>query len=114
MASKSETIDYLVGQIAGAGIVYARKMFGEYGVYCDEKMIALVCDDQLFIKPTTGGKAYLQEYEEGLPYPGAKPWILIPEDQWDDVLWLTELVRITAAELPPPKPKKPRKSKSVR
>ncbi|MBM4400051.1 MAG: TfoX/Sxy family protein [Candidatus Cloacimonetes bacterium] len=111
MASKSETIDYLIGQIAGAGIVNARKMFGEFGVYCDEKMIALVCDDQLFIKPTAGGKAYLQEYEEGLPYPGAKPWILIPEDQWDDAIWLSELVRITAAELPPPKPKKPKKSK---
>jgi len=111
MASKSETIDYLIGQIAGAGIVNARKMFGEFGVYCDEKMIALVCDDQLFIKPTAGGKAYLQEYEEGLPYPGAKPWILIPEDQWDDAIWLSELVRITAAELPPPKPNKPKKSK---
>jgi TfoX/Sxy family transcriptional regulator of competence genes len=27
-------------------------MFGEYGVYCDEKFVALICDDTLFVKPT--------------------------------------------------------------
>ena len=109
MATKAEIVDYIVGQIAGAGNVYARKMFGEYGVYLDDKMVALVCDDQFFIKPTEAGKEYLVEYEEGLPYPGAKPWILIPEDQWDDEQWLTELVRITAPHIAPVKKKAKKK-----
>lgn len=105
MATKAETAEYLVSQMLGLGNVYARKMFGEYGVYCDDRMFALICDDQLFYKPTAAGKAFLEEYEEGMPYPGAKPWLLIPEDQWDDALWLTELARITLPEVIPVKKK---------
>ncbi len=109
MSTQQSTIDYLLGQIDGAGAIQAKKMFGEYGVYCDGKMIALVCDDQLFLKPTEAGRNYLQEVEEGLPYPGAKPWFYISEDKWDDVLWLTELIRVTVPEVPAPKPKKPKR-----
>lgn len=111
MATKAETADYLVGQIKSAGEVYARKMFGEYGMYCDGRMIALICDDQLFIKPTVSGRNYLDNVEEAPPYPGSKDWFLIPEDNWDDEVWLSELVRITTAEVPLPKPKKPRQKK---
>lgn len=106
MGSKQETVDYLLTQIKDAGEVRAKKMFGEYGVYCDEKMIALVCDDQLFLKPTEAGKTYLGDFEEAPPYHGAKNWILIPEDNWDDSFWLTQLIRITVPEVPLPKPKK--------
>ncbi len=111
MATKQATVDYILEKIAGAGITSGKKMFGEYGLYCDGKVVALVCDDQLFIKPTQAGKDFWGEYEEGQPYPGAKPWILIPEDDWDDGLRLAELVRRTAAELPLPAPKKPRQPK---
>lgn len=89
-----------------AGEVSAKKMFGEYGIYLEGRMIALVCDDLLFIKPTEAGKAFLVSPEEGQPYPGAKLWFLIPEDEWDDKQKLTELLRVTVAELPLPKPKK--------
>jgi DNA transformation protein len=52
MASKQSTVEFILGQAANAGEVLAKKMFGEYGIYCDQKIIVLVCDDQLFIKPT--------------------------------------------------------------
>ncbi len=110
MASKQDTVDYILGKIQDAGEIYARKMFGEYGVYCDGRMIALIADDQLFIKPTEGGKSFLGDFEEAPPYPGAKSWLLIPEDDWDDSLALSELVRITTAEAPLPKPKKSKKA----
>lgn len=106
MASKQETVDYILGQIQNAGAIRALKMFGEYGIYCDEKMVVLVADDQMYVKPTEAGKAYLGDYEEAPPYPGAKNWLYIPEDNWDDALWLTELIRITTVEVPLPKPKK--------
>ena len=102
MASQQTTVDYIVEQIAKAGRVSARKMFGEYGIYCDDKMVALVCDDQLFIKPTTSGRAYVGDVTERPPYKGAKPCFLIPGDQWEDADWLAELVRLTTAELPMP------------
>ncbi|RJT43728.1 TfoX/Sxy family protein [Legionella taurinensis] len=55
MSSKQSTIDFILEQITNAGTVYAKKMFGEYAIYCDDKVVALVCDDQLFVKPTTAG-----------------------------------------------------------
>lgn len=106
MATKKEIADYLVDQFQAAGEVYARKMFGEYGVYCDGKMVALISDDRLFIKPTVSGKEYLEEPEAAPPYPGAKDWYLISEDYWEDAAWLCELMRITTLEVSPPKPKR--------
>src|SRR5687768_3043631 len=77
MASDRKTVDFIVEQIAGAGVVSARPMFGEYGVYCDGKMVAIIGDDQLFLRPTSGGRAFAAEAEEVSPYPGAKPHLLI-------------------------------------
>lgn len=86
-------------------------MFGEYAIYCNEKVVALVCDDQLFVKPTTAGKAFVTNYIESPPYPGAKPYLLISGEMWEDSEWLVELFKVTASELPLPK-KKPRKKKN--
>ena len=41
MATLQRTIDFIIEQISDAGVVSARKMFGEYGIYCDGKMVAL-------------------------------------------------------------------------
>lgn len=109
MASKQATVDFILKQIAGAGIVSAKKMFGEYGMYCDGKIVALVCDDQLFVKPTLAGERFMGQCIEGLPYPGAKPWFLIPSEKWNDCIWLAQLIKVSSAELPLPKNKKAQK-----
>lgn len=106
MASRQSTIDYILDQTAEAGTVHAKKMFGEYALYCNNKVIALVCDDQLFVKPTTAGKAFIADYVEGIPYPGAKPYLFISAELWDEQEWLANLFKITALELPTPKKKK--------
>jgi TfoX/Sxy family transcriptional regulator of competence genes len=111
MASKQSTVDFIIDQLASAGMVSAKKMFGEYGIYCGEKMVALVCDDQLFVKPTPKGMAFLGEYVEEAPYPGAKPCFLIPGERWDDRDWLSQLITITAAQLPAPKKKAAKKAR---
>ncbi|NLF52771.1 MAG: competence protein TfoX, partial [Leptolinea sp.] len=59
MGTRKETVDYLLEQMSGAGMLTARKMFGEYAIYCEGKIVALVCDDQLFIKPTAAARAFL-------------------------------------------------------
>jgi len=105
MASRQSTVDFIVEQIADAGFVSARKMFGEYGIFCDGKIVAMVCDDQLFFKATAGGKAFIGTVVEASPYPGAKPCFLISGDRWEDREWLSNLVKISAAELPLPKKK---------
>jgi TfoX/Sxy family transcriptional regulator of competence genes len=109
MASQQSTVDFILDQISDAGNVSARKMFGEYGVYCDGKMAALVCDDQLFVKPTIGGRNLLKHVTEASPYPGAKPCFLISAEMLDDRDALTELIKVTTRELPAPVEKKKRK-----
>jgi DNA transformation protein len=109
MASSQRNVDFLLEQIAGAGTVSARKMFGEYGIYCDGRLVALLADDRFFVKPTDAGREFLGEPKLSAPYPQAKPWYLVAEEQWDEREWLARLIAITAAQLPLPAPKKPRK-----
>jgi TfoX/Sxy family transcriptional regulator of competence genes len=104
MASDPTLVEYLLDQMRDAGHLVSRKMFGEYAIYCNDKVVALVCDNQLFVKPTPKGKVHLEVVVESPPYPGAKPYFLI-EDRLDDREWITALIKITAEELPDPKQK---------
>ena len=108
MASDRHFVDYVCDQIGAAGKVSFRKMFGEYAIYCDGKVVALVCDNQCFVKPTAAGRALLGAVTEAPPYPGAKPHYLLA-GQLDDAALMARLVRLTAAELPAPKPRQRRK-----
>lgn len=109
MASNKETLIFILDQITGVGDVSAKKMFGEYAVYCNNKVVALVCDDMLYVKPTSAGRSFIGDVDEQPPYPGAKNYYLISGDLWEDKEWLSELIRITQEELPLPKPRKARK-----
>ncbi|MGE5622672.1 MAG: TfoX/Sxy family protein [Bacillota bacterium] len=105
MASDPDFVEYVCDQIAGAGAISSRKMFGDYAIYCNGKVVALVCDNQFFLKPTDGSRAAVGRVVEAPPYPGAKPYFLI-EDGLDDREWMANLVRITEREVPMPKPRK--------
>jgi TfoX/Sxy family transcriptional regulator of competence genes len=111
MASTQKTVDYILEQIAGAGEVSARKMFGEYAVYFGEKTVALVCDNELFVKQTDAGRELLPDCVEKPPFSGAKPWFFISGELWEDGNWLTKLIKVTAAQLPEPAAKKPKKKR---
>jgi len=108
MASSQEFVDFVAQQFDNGLEVTVRKMFGEYGLFCDGKMFGMICDDQFFVKPTEGGRAFLGEVVEAPPYPGAKPSFLIQE-RLEDREWMTELARITTRERPLPKRKAPRR-----
>ncbi len=109
MASNPEFVEYVADQLSDAGNITYRKMFGEYGMYCDGKIFALICENQLFIKITDAGRQLAPELEMAPPYDGAKDYFLI--ENIDDREFLTSFVMETCKELPMPKPKKPRKKK---
>lgn len=106
MATQGSTVEFIIGQLAGADDISAEKMFGEYGIRCNGKIVALVCDDQLFVKPTAPGRKLAGGAAEAPPYPGAKPSLLIGPDRWDDAGWLTTLIQVTADALPSPQGKR--------
>ena len=108
MASDQKFVDYILDQIDISGQVTCKKMFGEYGLYFDNKLFGLVCDNKLFIKPTLSWRQFIENIVEEPPYPGAKPSFLVSE-KLDDRDWLKKLVRVTVAELPEPKPRQNKK-----
>jgi TfoX/Sxy family transcriptional regulator of competence genes len=106
MGTSKSTMDFLLDQLSGVYQVSAKKMFGEYCLYLADKPIALVCDDQLFIKPTSAGRGLISKVIEGYPYPGAKPHFLVTADLWEEREWLGRLIQVTANKLPQPKLRK--------
>lgn len=111
MATEASFAVYVCDQLSDAGGISARKMFGEYGIYRHGKIVALACDNQLFVKPTPAGEAVLGTPTWGAPFPGAKPFFNV-SDLLDDTQMMVRLIEATDAALPAPKKKMP-KAKAV-
>ncbi|MBR5085601.1 MAG: TfoX/Sxy family protein [Muribaculaceae bacterium] len=107
MASSSDFVQYVADQCSGAGEIVTKKMFGDYGIYCDGKIFGLICDDCFYLKPTEAGRALLRSVEMRPPYDGAKDYFFISDV--DDSDYLAQLVKATCNELPEPKAKKRKK-----
>jgi TfoX/Sxy family transcriptional regulator of competence genes len=104
MASNIDTVHFICDQAGLGPRLTFRKMFGEYALYLDGKVIALVCDDQLFLKPTPEGQACLGRAPDAPPYPGAKNHFLLSAEL-DDPDALSQVLQLTARALPEPRPK---------
>jgi TfoX/Sxy family transcriptional regulator of competence genes len=113
MASDAGFVQFVVDQIESAGEISTRKMFGEYAVYCNKKVVALICDNKLFVKPTEGGRKFIGNVVEAPAYPGARSSFLI-EDKLEDRKWLSSLIRLTEKEVPELRPKKRQVTKRKR
>ena len=103
MASNPDFVQYIVDQCGGAGEITARKMFGDYGIYCNGMIFGLICDNAFFLKPTEAVRQMLRTEEMRPPYDGAKPYFYI--EDVDDRDYLSSLVKTTCATLPKPKSK---------
>src|SRR5690606_14362500 len=101
MASDPGFVAYVVEQLDLGGALVHKRLFGEWGLWLDGKIVALVCDDQMLLKPTPAGKDLLGGSPPGVPpYPGAKPWFLV--EDLDDGDSLRRLLRATFDALPTP------------
>lgn len=79
MASDAGFVEYVLEQLAPAGRVRAKRMFGEYGLFLDGVFIAVICADQLFVKPTAEARAAFPGLPMAPPYEGAKDYILVED-----------------------------------
>jgi len=112
MASSPGTMDFLLDVLSDSRQVSSRRMFGEYCLYFAGRPVGLVCNDQLYLKPTDEGRRLMRDLQEGAPFPGARLHLLISADYWDDRGWMNQLVRATFDSLPAPKAPKPRAAKA--
>ena len=104
MSTDHDFVDYIRSQSGLGGELTDKKMFGEYALYLDGKVVAFACDNQLYVKPTEAGRAFLGTVAEHSPWPGAKSHFRIDEEL-DDRDRLAALLRTTARALPMPKSK---------
>jgi TfoX/Sxy family transcriptional regulator of competence genes len=112
MASDQRIVDHICVNASQAGPLTHRRMFGEYALYLDGKVVAFVCDNTLFVKPTDAGRALLGTVVEGQAYPGSKMYFQLG-DEIEDRDLLARLLRTTANALPPPKEKAAPKAKAA-
>lgn len=105
MATRPEVADRVRDALSGVDDAIVKPMFGEFGIWVEGKIVGLICDDTLFLKPSKGAAAFTVGFDEAPPYPGAKPSVIIPVEQWADRDWLTTVVSESASSLPTPKRK---------
>ena len=107
MATDKDFVTYVAEQAQLGDSLTFKKMFGEYGVYLDGKVIAFACDNSLFVKATEATSNVTNALPQRPPYPGAKPYP-VADELLDDSDALKSLLIATANGLPVPKPKKPK------
>lgn len=105
MASTEEFVHYVCAMIDGAGSIWYRKMFGEYGIYCDGVYCACICDNMFLVKITDGGKQMMPDAETAYPYEGSKTRCFLITD-FADQKHLERLIRTTCDELQTAKSRK--------
>jgi TfoX/Sxy family transcriptional regulator of competence genes len=103
MASTPDFVEYVCEQLAGAGAIRRRKMFGDFMVYINDKPLLLVCDHTVFVKKHDCLSEDMQKAPSGLPYPGAKSHYIL---DIDDAALALRVVRRLEAATPPPQPRK--------
>ena len=109
MATDPDFVEYIHEQAGFDARLTHKRMFGEYALYLDDKVVAFVCDNSLFLKPTEAGRALLPTVTPGKPYPEAKDYYVLDEFL-DDTELLQRVLQATADVLPLPKPGRAKKA----
>lgn len=100
MATQKETVEFLLAKLGQPRRFSARAMFGEYALYADGKVVALICDDLLYVKILPASRELEPLCEKGEPYPGARPHYIVEEGQLSTVPKLPAILSAIAKSLP--------------
>jgi TfoX/Sxy family transcriptional regulator of competence genes len=102
VATSKSTVTHFEDALKCDQRLKVKPMFGEYAIYFDDAVVGLICDDQIFIKITSGTKALLPATTStGEPYPKAKPQFIIDETILDDLQLLSQLLTTARRDLQP-------------
>ncbi len=113
MSTQKGTVEFILEKLGQPEVFSVRKMFGEYALYASGKVVALICDDQLYVKIVPASAELEGICEKDEAYPGSKPYYLVEESQLSHIKNLAEILCNIADSLPPPKPKKSKSNKKL-
>jgi TfoX/Sxy family transcriptional regulator of competence genes len=108
MSTRRETVDFILEKLGHSDRpdrFSVRAMFGEYALYADGKVVALICDDQLYVKILPASATLETLYEKSEPYKGAKPCYLVEESQLSQIDGLADILCAIGEEVPERKKK---------
>lgn len=111
MTTDLDFVDYVAEQAGLGERLTRKKMFGEYALYLDGTVVAFACDNSLFVKPSRAVVDLAPDLPQRAPFPGAKNYP-VADELLDDADALRRLIVATAAHMPAPRPRKPRRAKS--
>lgn len=104
MACSTTFIDFICAQLEGIGAIRARKMFGDWCIYIDEKPAILACDDIAYIKKHPAIEPLMREAECGYPYDGAKEHYILDIEHRDKAVAVLNAL-LPSLSLPKPRKK---------
>ena len=112
MSTDSTFVEYIVELLSPLGYIRPKKMFWEYGLYCDEVFFALICDSVLYFQIDDTLASEYSELEP--PYPGGKPAGKITPELLENREELLRLARLSYLyKKGKPKAKRPKSSIKV-
>ncbi|MCL4103225.1 MULTISPECIES: TfoX/Sxy family protein [unclassified Fibrobacter] len=103
MSCSNEFIDFIQDVLSDVGDVRAKKMFGDWMIYVDEKPVVLACDDMAYVKKLPEITDLMEEAECGVPYEGAREHYILEMEQQSHV---RDVVQKLVEVIPTPKKKR--------
>lgn len=103
MSCSNEFIDFIQDVLSDVGDVRAKKMFGDWMIYVDEKPVVLACDDMAYVKKLPEITDLMEEAECGVPYEGAREHYILEMEQQSHV---RDVVQKLVDVIPTPKKKR--------
>ena len=100
MSSSRDFIDFVLDKLEEQAIFSTRAMFGEYALYANSKVVGLICNDTVYIKILPASKDLESECEKDYPYPGAKLYYVVTEEQLDSIPNLVQILLSISRSLP--------------
>lgn len=86
MPSSKEFLDFVLGQLSGLSDIKYRAMMGEYIIYYRGKIIGGIYDNRFLVKPTMAAQRIIPTATFEIPYPGAKPMLLVTDIENTELL----------------------------
>lgn len=110
MATDVSFVEYVTEQAALPDRITHKRMFGEFGIYIDGKIVAFACDNSLFVKAADATAGMTASLPRRAPYRGAKPYP-VADELLDDSDRLQALLIATAEAMPEAKARAPKRTR---
>jgi TfoX/Sxy family transcriptional regulator of competence genes len=85
MSTTKDYVEYILDQTGRAENIRTRAMFGEYALYYNDVVVALICDNCVYVKINEYTTPLLDSNTKtGPAYPGSKDFHILDDDVLED------------------------------